>query len=63
MIDIINTIKYDRNLKKVKLGELKDSWSHDLRPKVIKKILYVLRTITLLNFFPKIKTKQIKKII
>ena len=59
MIEIINTIKYDR-LKKVKLGELKDSWSHDLRPKAIKKILYVLRTITLLNFFQKLKQNKLK---
>ena len=59
MIDIINTIKYDR-LKKVKLGKLKDSWSHDLRPKAIKKILYVLRTITLLNFFQKLKQNKLK---
>mgnify|MGYP003633452958 CR=1 FL=1 len=59
MIDIINTKKYDR-LKKVKLGKLKDSWSHDLRPNPIKKIIHILRTILLLNFFKKRKENKLK---
>lgn len=59
MIEIIKTKNYDR-LKKVKLGKLKDSWSHDLRPNSIKKILYILRVITLINFFQKRKENKLK---
>ena len=59
MIEIADRRKYDK-LKKVKDGQIKDSWSHDLRPQRLKKIIHILRTILLLNFFQKIKQNKLK---
>ena len=59
MIEIADRRKYDK-LKKVKVGQIKDSWSHDLRPQRLKKIIHILRTILLLNFFQKIKQNKLK---
>ena len=59
MIEITDIRKYNK-LKKVKVGQIKDSWSHDLRPQRLKKIIHILRTILLLNFFQKIKQNKTK---
>ena len=59
MIEIADIRKYNK-LKKVKVGQIKDSWSHDLRPQRLKKIIHILRTILLLNFFQKIKQNKLK---
>ena len=41
MIEITDIRKYNK-LKKVKVGQIKDSWSHDLRPQRLKKIIHIL---------------------
>ena len=52
MAEIAKLIQYDE-LKKVKIGQIKDSWSHDLRPSYVKNILKILSVILLLDFFQK----------
>ena len=59
MAEIGKLIQYDK-LKKVKIGQIKDSWSHDLRPTYIKGIIRILRVLLLLDFFKKRKLKKIK---
>jgi len=59
MTEIGKLIQYDK-LKKVKTGQIRDSWSHDLRPNYIKGVINFIRTILLLNFFQKRRINKIK---
>tara|TARA_R100001015_G_C4626678_1_gene185799 strand:- start:1113 stop:1922 length:810 start_codon:yes stop_codon:yes gene_type:complete len=59
MAEITKLIQYDE-LKKIKIGQIKDSWSHDLRPSYVKNILKILSVILLLDFFQKRRLRKIK---
>jgi|TARA_B110000285_G_scaffold219004_1_gene269117 hypothetical protein len=60
MEEIGKLIQYDK-LKKVKLGQIKDSWSKDLRPTYIKWVMKFFSVILLISFFEKKRLKKIKK--
>ena len=60
MAELGKLIQYDK-IKKVKLGEIRDSWSHDLRPNSVKGLINFFRALLLLNFFENRRFKKIRK--
>ena len=60
MAELGKLIQYDK-IKKVKLGEIRDSWSHDLRPSSVKGLINFFRALLLINFFENRRFKKIRK--
>ena len=48
-------------LKKVKLGQIRDSLGDDLRPKYIRVLSNILKPLTLFNYFKKRKFNKLRK--